>query len=204
MKQEIFIHVGLMKTGTTWLQKEFFPKLDLKHFNLKNLKSDQIPKDKKILISDEMITYQPTISIHIRETIIHGLKARFPNAKIILVLRDEKEHKRSMYNWLIKNSQMSCGFKKWEKQLYQNFYDYQRLNDLLYELFDDVFVIEYIDLKFNKELVLKEICRYMNVDLPKYKDKKINFGSYGIKQEILLNYNRIFVIGKKVLKKIIT
>ena len=55
---EIFIHIGMHKTGSSFLQNEIFPKLDINYFRPKD---EYIIKPGKNLISNESFMGNPFI-----------------------------------------------------------------------------------------------------------------------------------------------
>lgn len=122
--RHIFIHVGLPKTATTFLQDKIFPRLNnttlisrpytqqSKAFNQLQYADDcyydpeEIKKEiekiaaSKILISDEMFCgTRFTIN---RTLIVRRLKQVFPQAEIILFLRGQQSLLMSSYNQAVK------------------------------------------------------------------------------------------------------
>ncbi len=99
-KTEIFFHLGLERTATTFLQKRIFPYLpDIYH--IKRREYDNYEKiisetDKnKYLISNE-------ISNNKLEAEIKNISKRFPDAKVILVLRRQDKWIASQYKRAVK------------------------------------------------------------------------------------------------------
>mgnify|MGYP006309316823 FL=1 len=91
---DIFIHVGIQKTGSTFLQREVFRKIKNIHLDgmcnkLIKFNSD-LPKDgKPILISCETYAgnpFSPYVSKE-RYDIAKELNMHFPNARNIFVFR---------------------------------------------------------------------------------------------------------------------
>ncbi len=130
-EKEIYIHIGLHKTATTFLQTLVFPNFEevyalpkpyLRQATLKPLfnklcyeegslfdKNKLIQelatiKSHKVLISDEEFSGRATGfgSAINRSTIALRLKEIFPNAKILLFLRGQESMIYSMYNQYIK------------------------------------------------------------------------------------------------------
>lgn len=121
------IHVGLHKTATTFLQYSVFPQAteylyltrpytQLNHafnrlqyadptmFNLEDLRSEvEALNVESILLSDESFSGKPTYFSYINRTLIaERLSKIFPNAKILLVLRDQIDIMVSHYSSYIK------------------------------------------------------------------------------------------------------
>lgn len=125
---EVFIHIGLPKTATSFFQKIVFPKIpNIKliatpytqyntAFNMLQYADDTIYDEnifkdeldgyrdfKKILISEESLSGSVANLIGInRSQNAHRLKNVLPNARIILFLRGQKSILYSVYNQYIK------------------------------------------------------------------------------------------------------
>ena len=132
MNNKCFIHVGMAKTATTFLQKEFFPQLEdvfylgrpytqennafntlqyapYPDFEEKKLleelgkinshNTEKLP----LLISDELFNGYPMFNFINRETIAKRFSSVFPQAEIIIFLRNQKDLINSLYNQLVKN-----------------------------------------------------------------------------------------------------
>ncbi|GGA24450.1 hypothetical protein [Okeania sp. KiyG1] len=119
-----FIHVGLPKTATTFLQDKIFPRLNnttlisrpytqqSKTFNQLQYADDcyydpeEIKKEigkiaaSKILISDEIFC-GTNLTIN-RTLIVRRLKQAFPQAEIIIFLRGQQSLLMSSYNQAVK------------------------------------------------------------------------------------------------------
>ncbi|MFP4448673.1 MAG: hypothetical protein ACLFPH_08045 [Bacteroidales bacterium] len=100
-KPEVFFHVGLERTATTFLQKRIFPYLkDIHHVTRKEYNNyEKIIAEtnhKKYLISNE-------ISNDKLENELNKISLRFPNAKIILVMRRQDKWIASQYKRAVKN-----------------------------------------------------------------------------------------------------
>jgi len=108
--KEIFFHVGLAKTGTTYLQHKFFPKLKgikyIQRTKYRNFRYVQVIKKtdfKKYLVSNEFDRQL--------EKEIKNIASVFPKAKIIIVLRRHDSWIASQYKRRIKNG-YSFSFKE--------------------------------------------------------------------------------------------
>lgn len=124
--KETFIHIGLHKTATTFFQNKVFPLYEnlyflsrpytqLNHsFNKLQYADDSRYKeeeflseidrfsDRKVLISDEMLSGQPFYNYINRTVIANRLKRVFPNAVIIIFLRGQKDMLFSLYSSWVK------------------------------------------------------------------------------------------------------
>ena len=184
-KKELYIHVGLHKTATTFLQNEIFPKLKgVKYYNLIKAKNRQeilfasMEENGKILISDEDISGTPLIfgskAIE-REKMAYALHKLFPDAKIIVGIRDKDSWFNSVKNHILRTYPY-----RGKKEVMENF-DYEYLEfdkyiNLLKKLFgeNNVYVYVYEDLKANPNKFIEGICKFIGVETPYFENKIIN------------------------------
>lgn len=126
MKNKTTIHIGLHKTGTTFLQHKIFPKFDeciyltrpyTQHnhifnqlqyaddslFDIENAINFYSQFDNKtLLISDESLTGKPLYFSYINRSIIaQRIKAIFDNPNIVLFIRGQAKILESEYNTYI-------------------------------------------------------------------------------------------------------
>ena len=139
--RKTIIHVGLHKTATTFLQQNVWSKISgytyltrpytqhnhafnqLQYADDSLYKKDLVAKEleqisaSQLLISDESFSGKPIYFSYLNRTIIaKRLADLFPNAEIILFLRDQKDIILSHYSSYIK---MPYGTKKMEQFFYR-------------------------------------------------------------------------------------
>jgi hypothetical protein len=112
MKNKIFIHIGMQKTGSTWLQTIVFPKIVSHDVVYKETFRELISKlseKDKIISYENYVGYPHLLKIRglngwleTRKKSFSNLSELFPNADIILVVRKQSELIRSLYNQYIK------------------------------------------------------------------------------------------------------
>lgn len=112
MSKKIYIHVGMQKTGSTWLQSEYFPKITTHDVIYKESFRNIFYglTDKDLLITYENYVGYPHILksedrngwMDTRSKAIRNLAAFFPKADIILVIRKQSSLIGSLYNQYIK------------------------------------------------------------------------------------------------------
>lgn len=112
MGNKIYIHIGMPKTGSTWLQTEFFPKVDSHDIiykeRFRKLMYYLTDKD-KIITYENYVGYSHLVKnrnldgwLKTRDKAFSNLSKLFPNADIILVVREQVELIRSLYNQYVK------------------------------------------------------------------------------------------------------
>jgi len=188
-EREIFIHVGLPKTGTSWLQQNLFPKLNV-HLVRRRKDFINIPNNGKILISTESLSGSYSRSVDFRNFLAYGMKTVYPDAKIIVGLREKNSWLKSMYNQGVKRGVFEESFDKWNNNLDPRILDFDSYIKKLNELFDDVFIYWFEDFKKDKKKVIEDMCRFLDVDVPVYDDSRINPSYYGIYERFFLFYNK--------------
>ena len=123
---QTFLHIGLHKTATTYLQNKVFaggenfhllsrPYTQLNHaFNKLQYANDSLYNEedmlaevqklsgKKILVSDEMLSGQPYYNYINRSMIARRLKSIFSDATVIIFIRGQHDIVLSMYSQWIK------------------------------------------------------------------------------------------------------
>ena len=190
--KEIYIHIGLPRTGTSFLQRNIFPKLKLTYLH-KNMIFSKI-KDGKNLISDEHLS--GTIFYNNppdQYKIIDRIKKLYPDAKIIIVLRDKNDWLKSFYK-----NYLSYSKKKIKKISYNEFcsmyekkgwLDFEKYIAYLKNSFNEVLVLNYESLNKNHKDFISSICNFIDVPSPDYNYEFIN-SSYDIKHYKFLKFLR--------------
>lgn len=170
--KEIFFHVGLAKTGTTYLQHKFFPRLRgikyIQRTKYRNFKYVQIMEKtdyKKYLVSNEFDRQLK------RE--LKNIASIFPHAKIIIVLRRHDSWIASQYKRRIKNG-YSFSFKEfidlekdhgfWKQK---DLYFYPMIKMIECEFKTQPLVLFYSDLKKDPYQFLEKISRFLDVTFDK-------------------------------------
>ncbi|MCK5018149.1 MAG: hypothetical protein KAS32_13920 [Candidatus Peribacteraceae bacterium] len=159
------IHVGLHKTGTSWLQYEVFPRIS------------------KQIISNELFSGRPfrltiddIIDTNERFHYAEILRKTFGDVKILVGLREKDSLVASLYSQYLKGGG-AVNFDIWkDTQLNRKYLDYDSYTAYLKKLFSDVKVYWYEEMNENKKLFIEELCTWLGCDVPDYNDYVINKG----------------------------
>lgn len=120
---KIIVHVGLHKTGTTFCQRQLFPKISGAVFaheiaethalfltpeigdpvdiaaaaSIREAVERAADKDQALIVSDEALGGRPFHQKFTRGVVAERIKASFPNAKILLTIREQRALIGSLY-----------------------------------------------------------------------------------------------------------
>jgi hypothetical protein len=201
--KEIYIHIGYSKTATTTLQNNLFAHLkrfdiigkpwtsknnihqkiietitecETMEYNGKDLLNEvfAVSHNAKLLISHEGFSGGPILSGRVsRYEIACRLKNLFPQAKILIVLREQKSMIKSRYLEKLKNGRTKLNFNEWFKVNSENmhkenifqYFHYDKILELYIELFGDknVEVLLFEDFKVKQEYFLKKLFNWLSL-----------------------------------------
>jgi len=172
MKEDVIIHVGLMKTGTTFLQEEIFKKMNVRYIRDINFTNLCFKRDKKTIIANEALSGDPYSNKIDRFKVIDNLHKLFPDAKIIVGVRNWKDMMDSLYSQYIRNG--GCGYDTLLLFNIREYAAYEEYIEHIQSLFKDVFVYNYDwDLKKeHKEAFIIRLCDFIGEPVPNYQDKR--------------------------------
>lgn len=186
MSQPVIIHVGLQKTGTTWMQIELFDKMkNVNHIHDYRLEYFH-PFDKKIIISMEWIagTSYWKDGYDARMQNIQKFKRLYPDAKVIVGIREIESWIRSTYSQYVKNGGV-MSYVDWRQYLFdKRFMDNQKYVNELRKNFKDVLVYTFDELKTERHKLVIRLCDFIDEPIPrnltykvynkKFSDRKLN------------------------------
>jgi len=194
MKQEVFIHVGLQKTGTTWIQEQLFQKMKGVHTLRRFTLIEEFDKTKqKIIISMEWICATSYIDPYsLRFEIIERYARLYPQAKIIFGIREKKPWVKSTYSQYVKNGGVES-FNYWRENIFNEKYlNYDEYIDTLKKLFKEVYVYTFEDLKKDKQKFAEGLCNFIGVEVPCWEERIYNKKFSDNKLYVLRNLNKLF------------
>ena len=173
----IFLHIGLPKTGTTFLQKKIFPQIaEIKNFLYyeennslkKNIDEhveriycgDEIKKislpDKIIISNENLVCDFPSFS-RLEEYAEKNLIAFGKNCKILITIRNPIEYLSSVYNQALKSHIVSPeNFFLEDKVYFKNYknihfqiqnYNISKIYDLYKKKFNEVYIVKFENIK---------------------------------------------------------
>lgn len=174
MKKKLIIHIGLHKTGSSFLQHCVFPKLKGVNYIYKpeNPLFAPILASKINLMSDEEISRSmPHKENHFKT--IQALHKQYPDAKIIIGIRKHGSWFYSCYAQYIKTGgTLNIGdyYTKYEKNLIipSEYYEY------ICSLWKNIGVYRHEDLISNRTDVVRGICKFIGVPVPEYTNRRVN------------------------------
>ncbi len=191
--RNVYIHPGLHKTGTTVLQKEIFEKTKDIHY-LHNWDLNVKIPDTKVVISMEWLTGRPHgVDPHFNEvvTTAKNLNKIFPNAKIILGTRKEKNWLKSLYSQHIKEGGI-LRYDEWKSNLPDEWKKMENYVNLYKNYFPEVFVYRFSDIKNNFVNIIEQICEFVEIDVPEAQNRVYNKAFSPKKLETMRRINMFF------------
>lgn len=201
-----FIHIGLHKTGTTFLQETYFPTLpDLVLVRgIWPFRSILDAREKKLLISDEAISGNPFGGAWLDEfrTNLLFLKKLFRDPAIIVGFRQHDSFLLSLYKQYLHQGgtrEIKCFFEPTGQKGYIKPQElrYGPRISFLQENFKDIFVYTQEELTNDFEGFQNDFIKFTNGHLPNDKfihinNVKKNVGVKGVRQaNLLLLINRV-------------
>ncbi|NNT72553.1 hypothetical protein HKT18_10025 [Flavobacterium sp. IMCC34852] len=217
----VHLHIGLHKTGTTYLQYNIFPSLKDFHYvqlppwrilTQANLSVQELEKykseilqgwdgQKDLIISNEF--FSGAIEKFSKQQLIcilDNLKQLFPQAKIIIVLRSPKGYFNSLYNFRVVSrgfcTKSMSDYYAQNKQYFLEKFDYDFLLKAVSDRFSKTSAIKYEEIQDNNQYVAF-ICKALAIPLFEVSnDVKENTSSKkGTQVKTHLALNRILLSG---------
>ena len=194
--KNIYFHVGLAKTGSTFLQKNFFPKLQ----NIKYISTHKYRRCIDIINNTNYDSYLISREFDRQlEGEVKKILNHFPETKIIIVFREHKKWISSQFKRFSKNgyhfkfedfyNNTNSGYWKNEDMIYID-----KINIIKKYSKYDPLVLNFDELKINPHSYLSKISEYTNSNYSKSNiSLNVVHKSYSEKQLIFLKgFCRIF------------
>jgi len=186
-RMPVLVHIGMHKTGTSFLQRQVFPQLEnvlySRNFNLRDYYKQE---GEAIVISDELLSGNPFIEDTFGDFRIkvHAISTLFPSAVILVCFRDPVEYIISLYKQFLHQGGAICfddffnlentGILKIEDLNY-----FERL-EILNDNFKRVLGYKFETFKRNPGLIYQEIGKILGVDVS-YSGNSKSHGNVSIK-----------------------
>lgn len=187
-KQEIVIHLGLHKTGSTYLQKCVFPKLeDVEVQHLMEICQIKFKSDRRILLisSEGLLSSMPHYPDNntVKDS-IEALYRIYPNAKIILGVRRDIHWFKSCWNQYVRGGG-TMTFMGYCRKYGSNCMFPRDYIEPIERLWKDVFVYEQKELLYHQFYTIKRMCKFIGVPIPAFDVVVVN-GSFANRKIRLL------------------
>lgn len=214
----IFFHIGLMKTGTTTIQEYLSHDerinliLKRKFFNSNQFffgEYNYLKKDKVNIESDEQLF---TVNNYYSGSTLtlERIKNKFPNAKIILTIREQKSLLISAYKHTIRTTgNYYTSFDEFlnskEGNIYLYMCNFNHIFDQINEYFpkENIHILLYEDLKKNYKLFFRNLYSILNIKEPG-KELSINSNKSWpdavLRIKLFLNKMLIFKQGRRIIE----
>ena len=209
---DIVFHVGLQKTGSTFLQKNVFPSIKDGYYINANKKFTFVIEDltfnatKPMLISSENLAAGVHWSNYIdkRVSMVQKISELFPKSKLFVFLREPSDWFESLYRQYIFQGDIRL-FEEFVRE-HQNIIHFENfLQDIKNMNFSQVLFLNYEQLKSNPRKVIKMIKQFIgNIDFEvdeQALNTKSNVSLRGNGLKFLRFYNR-FVYDEQLPKMI--
>lgn len=151
------IHLGLPKAGSTFLQKEFFPKLPFDVISNENLSGTT--STFKIELDLGM-----SLSRLRKYSILQNLKKIYGDVPVLLVIRDKDSWIQSNYNQMVKNGLYGNTFEYFYNHMDKELLNFDNYINNIKKVFSNVFIIDFEILKNNPQKFVDEICDWLNLE----------------------------------------
>lgn len=182
-KTKTIFHIGMQRTGTTFFQYEVFPMLNIRYitpsFFFKYGSLGTLAEFYRYILTEDTLISNENIYADMwnkedtRFERLEVLNKLFPDAKIILGVRDRESLKKSWYKKSIASGAVWT-FEEFLQSINLKLFDYEVYIERLMEMFQDVYVYKYEDFRENPGKVVKKMCDFMGLETPKIEKEAYN------------------------------
>ena len=200
--KDIYLHLGFPKTGSSLLQEKIFVNIKsirtwetfYNHkdkemrklidyirepknpFNAEQMKKDfysLLDKDKPNLITCELFALDMLQKEITKYETASRLKQVFPDAKVIICLREKQSILRSLYGHHVRSGS-TLTYEKFIEEFDMEELNYDKYIKHLNSLFKTVVVVNFETLRKNHREFVKSFCDFLNADVPEYTNEQVN------------------------------
>jgi len=202
-QKTIYLHLGLHKTGTSFLQAQVFPKIEEldvknKHKFIYDISTES--NKSKILFTEEDYSVSMPHKRHKFECTeaLVNFKKIYPDAKIIVGFRNKEDWLRSCYSQYVFTFGGYLSFEKYLQKYEKDILNFEEYLQEIRRLWTEVFVYQFEELKKNPDVLIKKLCDFMNCSVPEYENKRYNISMNKNQIFFLRLINRIFSVNGKM------
>ncbi len=199
---EIIVHVGLHKCASTWLQKKIFARADLgiqcpwgpmahaapsefvsvdplafDHKATRGRFDEKVSGDGVAIVSHEALSSRPHHGHYYAPQVAERLKATFPEAKLLLMFREQSKILYSLYGEHVRNGGrhtlqefLGSGQEQagWVPFAHLSFFEYDKLLKMYQDIFgaDKVLARPMEMLKHQPDALAKDIFGFLGMPAP--------------------------------------
>lgn len=174
----IVLHIGSQRTGSTFLQRCIFNRIDFFKYGIYFESNENIWSDIWYKGDDRWCRLSVLINM-------------FPDAHIIFGTRNEWALLNSLYKkYVIQGGTLP--FSKFNTVINMDKLCHKLYIDELHKAFKHVFIYEYEDLCRDVMGVVDDMCSFIGVEMPKFCKKRYNVGYGYVMLPIARQLNKIF------------
>jgi hypothetical protein len=179
---EIYIDVGVMKSGTKFREYILYPAIkEIKLYTFPFSKHNPMYLNyntaDKIVLVDESLSgrlYRPECDVlKERNNSINNMKRCFPKANIIICTRKGESFIKSAYRQYVFSGGIDK-FDSWYDRINKKVFDFDDYIKSLRNSFNNVLVLDFELLKEDTNTFAKKLCGFMGVEIPIFKNRKLN------------------------------
>ncbi len=176
MNENLFVHAGTHKTGTTYLQKQVFPRMDRGTYVLGTKRRahrviyELSKATPPTLWSQETLSGVRDLGIYreSQQQILQFVASSFPGAKLILFLREPSQLIRSFYVQHLHEGGTET-FPEWFDGFKDSFY-YDRLLERIKKMdWGDVLLFDHAQLRNDPDFVISAMEQFIGCRFPDWK-----------------------------------
>lgn len=188
MSKVDMVHIGLPKTGTTYLQQEVFPRLPLNILSYENISADAY---------GNFFCPMPHINVALSRLQRIGTAKELyhyvHDVPILIILRSRYEWLKSIYNQMVKRSLYGFSYEYFLKHIDPEIGDFSALIMQYQHHFSDVRVMHYEHFKNDNQGFVDDICSWLEIDPIIVSKKRINRSMNTTLLSVKRLSNRIYV-----------
>lgn len=178
MEKDVIVFLGMPKTGTSFLHSKVFPNIHEVDF------FSEIPvryksTKNKILISSGLCgtpLYSFEQELDDRNKVLDKLYSIYPDARLILIVRDIKSAVVSWYSQYVEYGGLKDLENFVHSELDHDWFNVESYINKMKEMFPEIYIGNFESLKKDETSFVKNICKFMDVDVPIYDTGVVNKG----------------------------